>query len=521
MPLSSQRPASAKPRKTWGYASGGSKSRHSLTDARRFGKGVSAPSSIARKEKARRRPASAMPSTRQRKQLQQQPEFDVKHHKKPKRQLEPMYTVKYLGISRGEIGILTRKVKMPVTNARLPDKRSSAGSNLGQHRQQQYRLDPSLVTDNLKKVHKKRFGPETEVDTGTVPVPDLYDSWKVSYSKQPRLLSARRTRFGVLPKGTMLGARPRNIEPGLAGQRTKLRQRPLTAMRLRGQRNGDASKGQRPSTAPMGRRRGQIASSVTKVPSEAASKANYLPTNENDNQVKEAHTDQIEPEPSLVTKEDSEKIIVKDVDAITVSHEQILEQQLKVLELEKREEEYRNGLVEQKRQNVIDHANEMPFCVHKRIRGWKLTSPARLWGPSETRDWQRRSTKLMVVAPEVIASVAAESALASRRKESNQERKKTVRPFDPDSEARMARVKADIAASKEAGIRQRKPKVIGHSWDRAVTPGLLSEARHETSASMQEAKGGLELQDVAEADNSAPPEMEAYLQLIKSKAQRK
>ena len=130
MPLTGQRPTSAKPRRTWGYASGGSKSRNTLTDTKRFGRGVSAPSGLARKANVRRRPASAMPSMRQSKQQQQQPEFDDKHHRVPKRQPKPLYTVKYLGISRGEIGILTRKVKMPVTNARLPDKRSSAGSNL-------------------------------------------------------------------------------------------------------------------------------------------------------------------------------------------------------------------------------------------------------------------------------------------------------------------------------------------------------------------------------------------------------
>ena len=73
------------------------------------------------------------------------------------------------------------------------------------HREQQYRLDPTLVTKNLKIYHEKQFGPETDVDTGTVPVPDLYDSWKVSYAKQPRLLSARRTRFGVLTQCSSAG----------------------------------------------------------------------------------------------------------------------------------------------------------------------------------------------------------------------------------------------------------------------------------------------------------------------------
>ena len=127
----------------------------------------------------------------------------------------------------------------------------------------------------------------------------------------------------------------------------------------------------------------------------------------------------------------------------------------------------------------------------------------------------------MVVAPEVIASVAAESALASSRQRSGLESKRVTKAHDPEADARMTRVKADIASFREAGIRQRKPKVVGHSWDRAVTPGLLSKARVETSESALAPGGESSLQDEGKANGSPPPEMEAHLQLLKDKAKRK
>ena len=560
--LTRQRPHSAKPRRrTWGYGPSGSKSKSALTDAnkKRFGKGVTAPTTPGGAGQRRRRPVSAI-ADRRRKGTGKggddalQPEFDDKHHQeKNQRAAAPMYTVKYLGISRGEIGILTRKVKLPTTTSRMPDKRSTASSNLGVHRERQYRLDPTLVTKNLKKFHERQYGPETEVDTGTVPVPDLYNSWKVSYAKQPRLLSARRTRFGVLPKGAILAAQPRHMDPGLAGRRSDLTRRPLTAVRAR-RREKDARTGGikgRPSTAPMNRRRSG-GGGAGGTPSRSGSSPDLLEELQQADPV--AFNVAADTASSVPAKKPAAELAPSktaaahtaaalpipnnDADAIAVSHDYILEEQLKQMEFEQMENQLKAGIAAERQRRDMANATEMPFCVHKRIRGWKLTSPARLWGPTKTRDWQRRSTKLMVVAPEVVATVAAESATLStfggaghKMGPSGSRRNAGIpRPTEQKTEARKARVKADIDAFREAGIRQRKPAVVGHSWDRAVTPGLLSEAQCATNAEALGGGGGaggggdstggevsLGWQNEEEQELAHRPEMEAYLQLLRSR----
>ena len=112
-------------------------------------------------------------------------------------------------------------------------------------------------------------------------------------------------------------------------------------------------------------------------------------------------------------------------------------------------------------------------------------------GANKTKDWQRRSTKLMVVAPDVIASTAAESAALSTFGRAGQRvgRSGSTRNHpqlsEEEMEARMAQVKADINAFREAGIRQRKPAIVGHSWDRPVSPNLLSNVHHSSDLGVQ------------------------------------
>ena len=137
----------------------------------------------------------------------------------------------------------------------------------------------------------------------------------------------------------------------------------------------------------------------------------------------------------------------------------------------------------------------------------------------------------MVVAPDVVATAAAESAALSTFGGAGQKmglrasrhNPRIPRPTEQETEARMARVRADIDAFRDAGIRQRKPAIVGHSWDKAVTPGLLSEARHSGNAGALGGEGGGTSSggDMPHCEEEQRPEklpeMEAYLQLLRSK----
>ena len=93
----------------WGYDVG---SADKQTTRNRFGKGVSAPPSKKNSRRRQRRPASSSssPSTSVAGGLllTTRPQFDTKHmftHSRRRRQIDPTYTIKYLGIPLSPLDI--------------------------------------------------------------------------------------------------------------------------------------------------------------------------------------------------------------------------------------------------------------------------------------------------------------------------------------------------------------------------------------------------------------------------------
>ena len=190
----------------WGYGVSESSSKRATRN--RLGRGVSQPITTTQSRPRRRRPR---PHSSHNPNNQSRPEFDAQYmsansNQRPRRankqsrKPRPSYTVKYLGISRGEIGILSRKINMSSGTRSRP--RNKVNINIPtMHRAPKYRLDPDIVTLGLRKRHDKNqrrpstaphARPETgtdELDNGVTPCPDLYDSWKIPFSKQPTLLS--------------------------------------------------------------------------------------------------------------------------------------------------------------------------------------------------------------------------------------------------------------------------------------------------------------------------------------------
>jgi len=500
----------------WGYGLGSDKAKTSRKN--RFGKGVSVPtpsgsSSAGRRRQRRRRPASSNA-------LMSRPEFDGKHmgryqNSKP----DPTYTVKYLGISRGEIGILSRQMKMSKQTRSGPLRKGPGGYIPTTHRAPKYRLDPDIVTSSLREVHlQKKNRPSTapiarsktvgteDLDNGVTPCPDLYDSWKIPFTKQPRLLSGgsrpsssigtRHFKSSEAPSslGTLQQHQPTgNVTQALSGQR------PTTATGLRMRRKGlkqqqqyteqrntvssqqeSSAVGARPSTAPPRQQRQPEVTSKTAA-TEPPSTVELIETPE--------VTDGVGGGDNMATNNnisDDSGVSTK----VPTSHDALLAEQLRLMKMEeqtishRRVQEEQRREMDRERQRTFNRTSEdeAPYCVHRRIRGWKLTSPAKLWGPGPSRNWQSKQ-QLQLVKSEMENSSVLDVDSTGTRSVANSEKQKFgggIRKHVPphplpsnrmtSERTRLMRLRReeDIKKTrarlmKGRGIRQQF--LSGHSWD--------------------------------------------------------
>lgn len=329
---SKRKTTSTKVKGRWGYASGKIPRSVQSKHSRRYGRGVSAPSKRAPRVTALSARGGFQTSTASRatyrpKRSNSSREIRASQFHSTQRKC---YTLKYLGVSKGEMGILSRRIEFPTSRSRQP--RSQAV----EHRTK-YRLDPNVVSSALwqaastskrpataptgslvgktgmnsslkeKSVHllegtaapvsarQSEDNPDvvdpidpSSIDTGQIPIPDLYDHWAIPNSRPPSRLSS-------------VGA-------------------------FDGPATGNQS-----SRAPVPQQVG-------------GGRAHY------DNP------------PAISSADDS---------------------------------------------------GSLPYCVHGRVRGWKLTTPSRLWGSNKSRDWKRAKQKRGIVgSPFVQDSSAASSATA-------------------------------------------------------------------------------------------------------------
>ena len=426
----------------WGYGLGSDKAKTS--NRNKLGKGVSIPvSSSAGRRRRRRRPTSSSSTANN----ISRPQFEQEHMGRKQRQPDPTYTVKYLGISRGEIGILSRQLKISKQTRSGPLHR--VPSNRGPHRAPRYRLDPDIVTTSLREIYahnnnKHRpstapsIRPETldtdDLDNGVTPCPDLYDSWKIPFTKQPHLLSS-----GSRPSSSM-GVR--NILLSRSTDMLSPLQRPTTSTGMRRRKgmqqqqpqqeeqqlqegfqlydrdgsDGAATKSvARPSTAPANAVRRQkskqqqeeikknattetTAETVSTASTATASTATTITTST----TTELSTTPTPTQPAApIEAQNSIEL------TIPTQHDEMLAEQLRLLHIQE-EHMKRKARSEEKRRRQREQdlargqtfqptsEEEAPYCVHKRIRGWKLTSPAKLWGDVKSRNWQSKQKLTMI-----------------------------------------------------------------------------------------------------------------------------
>ena len=161
----------------WGYGVSESSSKRATRN--RLGRGVSQPITTTQSRPRRRRPR---PHSSHNPNNQSRPEFDAQYmsansNQRPRRankqsrKPRPSYTVKYLGISRGEIGILSRKINMSSGTRSRP--RNKVNINIPtMHRAPKYRLDPDIVTLGLRKdTTRTNAGPPRHHTPGLKPAP--------------------------------------------------------------------------------------------------------------------------------------------------------------------------------------------------------------------------------------------------------------------------------------------------------------------------------------------------------------
>jgi hypothetical protein len=276
---SKNRPQTAKGR--WGYGVGSEKAK--VANRNKLGRGVSAPSTNIQDNRRRRRhqrPFSAYNNPSNTLMPEFDPEYmNNKNNNRERRKTPPSYTIKYLGISKGEIGILSRKVRMSSGTRSRP--RSKINMNIPtMYRRPKYRLDPDVVTHSLRELHMKRNNkrPSTapqvrdELDNGVTPCPDLYDSWKIPFTKQPTLLSSGGYLSSAFNQGyhqqqhSTNYSLPQQHQQDFSNNLNEKRPTTATGMRRRRQKEGKeegAARGEgeksnsngRPSTAPPNSRR--------------------------------------------------------------------------------------------------------------------------------------------------------------------------------------------------------------------------------------------------------------------------
>ena len=223
---------------------------------------------------------------------------------------DPQYSLKYLGISNGEIGILSRRQAIARSTTRQP--RSGSLS-----RPQRYRLDPNTTSardqarpftapsSSGSRVYEDEgnrpssdwdFAQDSaKVEEETQPRPDLYDQWLIQSIPPRPALSAGRRRADI--DFSDLGEYMSDVKPNIGG---------IGGI-------AEAGGGRRPGSAPAGTRRrdirGRRRGDFVQRPKTAIGSA---------------------PSPKLMQGSDTT-------------------------------------------------GGELPFCVHNRVRGWKLTGPQTRW----------------------------------------------------------------------------------------------------------------------------------------------
>ena len=437
------------------------------------------------------------------------------------------------------------------------------GSTPTAHRAPRYRLDPDLVASTIRERHMNRkknrpltapqkrggggkeapFITTEDMDNGVTPIPDLYDSWKVPFTKQPRLLSSG---GGQRPK-TSTGRRRSSNAKNSSFTNTEstagsAHQRPNTATGMRrrrqdtrrqqveqqqqqqqqqqqgaGQRGGGGG-GQRPSTAPGGRAPASLAplTNLAHVSDAEETAATDAPS------AAAATTTTTLPSAGVVREQSSLEL------SIPTQHDVMLAEQLRLLQLEeettrritsekqmqdKELQHQRKGNDHQKLQQS-GNEEEAPYCVHKRVRGWKLTSPAKLWGPGPSRNWQSKKQLQLVKADAENSTVldaptsyeSSSNGGSSSSSSSRLEHGAAPRPAPVGSGVRgtsrqqrerremdILKTKARLESAKSRGICQQFRS--GHSWDVGhpeIPPPSTYERRalSSSAAAVQDMIGG-------------------------------